>query len=47
VFGSRLVSSAAMHLVGIFFIYILIELSPGRCMLLCPWLQLFFLYILC
>jgi len=32
VFGSQLVSSAAMYLVGIFFVYILSELSPGCCM---------------
>jgi len=43
VFGSRLVSSAAMHLV---YIYILSELRPGCCKVLCLQLQLLFLYIL-
>jgi hypothetical protein len=45
-FGSKLVSSAAMHL-EFFYIYILSELSPGCCMPLCSRLQLLFLYILC
>jgi len=45
VFGSQLVSSAPVHLVGIF-IYSS-ELSASCCMPLCSQLQLLFLYILC
>jgi hypothetical protein len=45
VFGSRLVSSATMHLVGIDIYCILSKLRVGCCMLLCSEMQLLFFYI--